>query len=188
MPLKAFRNPITVRVETIDHVRKSRTFKSHEGAKKFAVHYVGESPEVGPTYAVSFDGVATVRVEGCSLEELFTFSTSPHPVAPPILVSDRLMFEFLNLSSDLSPENLSCDGELSPSRTRAKYQSLMAGWRKLERKAGRTVVEDEVWDWYAKLNPTTKKQMEKEKEALWRAELGTMKGPEKLAALFPLGR
>jgi hypothetical protein len=51
---------ITVRVRTVDHFRKSRTFKTLAGAQKFAQRYVGETPELGSHYAVSADGVATV--------------------------------------------------------------------------------------------------------------------------------
>lgn len=62
---------ITVRYSSIDRYRTRRTFKTLEGARKFAVHYVGEHPEMGSTYAVSDDGVGKIEVEGCTLRELF---------------------------------------------------------------------------------------------------------------------
>jgi hypothetical protein len=72
---------ITVRYSSIDHFRKTRKFKTLEGARKFATHYVGENPDMGSSYAVSFDGVGKIEVEGCSLNELFygTKPTGPLP-------------------------------------------------------------------------------------------------------------
>ena len=37
-----------------------------------------------------------------------------------------------NIDSDLSPENLSCDGELPISQVRARYQQLTAAARELQ--------------------------------------------------------
>jgi hypothetical protein len=53
--------------------------------------------------------------------------------------------EFLGLASALSPENLTCDGELSASLAAAKAAQLRAKWRRLEANVGRKVTEDEVW-------------------------------------------
>lgn len=38
-----------------------------------------------------------------------------------------------HLEADLSPENLTCDGELSPSQVRARYSELTAAMSELER-------------------------------------------------------
>jgi hypothetical protein len=62
---------ITVRYSSIDHFHKTRVFKTIEGAREFAVTYVGEDADIGMSYAVSFDGVGKVTVTGCTLEELF---------------------------------------------------------------------------------------------------------------------
>ena len=62
---------ITVFYESIDGARQRRTFKTPEGARKFAVLKVGEHPEVGTGYAVSGDGVGKVTVEGCTIAALF---------------------------------------------------------------------------------------------------------------------
>lgn len=56
--------------------------------------------------------------------------------------------QFLNLSGQLSPENLTCDGELSRAQVNAKLKKLKAQWAKLEKAAGRTVTEGETWDWH----------------------------------------
>lgn len=60
---------------------------------------------------------------------------------------DQLMHDFSRLTTALSPENLSCDGELSYSKANAKKRKLMTEWRALEGKLGRTISEDEVWKW-----------------------------------------
>lgn len=55
--------------------------------------------------------------------------------------------KFLNLAGQLSPENLTCDGELSRSQVNAKLKKLKAEWAKLEKQVGRSVSEDETWNW-----------------------------------------
>lgn len=55
--------------------------------------------------------------------------------------------QFFNLAMQLSPENLTCDGELSPRKVRARRASLANQWRKLEQQIGRAVPESEVWEW-----------------------------------------
>lgn len=62
---------ITVRYSAIDGYSKSRSFKTLAGACRFAHHYVGEHPDMGSGYAVSFDGVGKVTVRGASLAALF---------------------------------------------------------------------------------------------------------------------
>ena len=56
---------------------------------------------------------------------------------------------FANLACQLSPENLTCDGELCGSRVIAKRRNLMHQWHELENKYGFgvKVTEDDVWDW-----------------------------------------
>lgn len=53
--------------------------------------------------------------------------------------------KFLNLACQLSPENLTCDGELSQRQVRARYSALTKEWKCLEKQVGRKVTEDEVW-------------------------------------------
>ena len=62
---------ITVRYSACDGARITRRFKTREGARRFAVKYVGEHPEIGFSYAISGDGVGKVTVSGCTLEDLF---------------------------------------------------------------------------------------------------------------------
>lgn len=51
---------------------------------------------------------------------------------------------FFQLSGELSPENLSSDGEASASQVRAKLSDIRATWRELEKIAGRKFSEDEI--------------------------------------------
>ena len=62
---------ITVRYAAADGYRVSRKFTSIAGARKFAARYIGNNPDTCGSYAVSDDGVGTVRVQGCTLAELF---------------------------------------------------------------------------------------------------------------------
>lgn len=58
-----------------------------------------------------------------------------------------MMESFLDLACALSPENLSCDGELPPAETARRRNELLQRWQKLEADFGRQVSEDEVWEW-----------------------------------------
>jgi hypothetical protein len=57
---------------------------------------------------------------------------------------DELMSALDTLSCELSPENLSCDGELSRSQVNAKLRKIRGEWKEIEQKLGRKVSEDEV--------------------------------------------
>ena len=61
-------------------------------------------------------------------------------------LSDIHLSKFKSLSSMLSPENLSADGELSQSAVRKRKRFLLSEWRKLEREVDRVITEDEVWE------------------------------------------
>jgi hypothetical protein len=52
---------------------------------------------------------------------------------------------FIDLSCRLSPENLTCDGELSRTESRRRYRHLMLEWKKLERRIGRKISEGAVF-------------------------------------------
>lgn len=62
---------IRVRVESIDGFRKSRKFKTLAGAQRFAQKWVGETPDLGSFYVVSYDGVVKVTCDGCRVVDLF---------------------------------------------------------------------------------------------------------------------
>ena len=58
---------------------------------------------------------------------------------------DDIKKQFEDLVCRLSPENLSCDGEITRSEANAKFVRLTAKWEKLERQIGFKVAETDVW-------------------------------------------
>ncbi len=70
---------ITVRYSSIDGCSKSRKFKSLKGAQAFAQRYVGKTPEMGGSYAVSGDGVGKIEVTGVALSALFPDAAGSQP-------------------------------------------------------------------------------------------------------------
>jgi hypothetical protein len=62
---------IKVRYSSVDRFSKTRSFKTIEGARKFAHAWVGRHPEIGSSYAVSGDGIGKVTAVGVTLAELF---------------------------------------------------------------------------------------------------------------------
>ena len=52
---------------------------------------------------------------------------------------------FLGLTCSLSPENLTCDGELSRAEVNQRYNKLTRQWKEAEQKAGFAVTEDDVY-------------------------------------------
>lgn len=62
-------------------------------------------------------------------------------------MTDDQKDQFIRLVCALSPENLSCDGELSYRQIRERETSLRNQWETLEIQVGRKVSEDEVYDW-----------------------------------------
>lgn len=65
---------------------------------------------------------------------------------------DELLDTLDGLMMELSPENLSCDGELSRYQINNKYREIRATWREVENLIGRKVSEDEIENrWIAKI-------------------------------------
>lgn len=60
---------------------------------------------------------------------------------------DEIMQEILECYCHLSPENLSCDGELSIAQTRRRYRQLQTRLGQLFSELGRTVTEGEAYAW-----------------------------------------
>jgi hypothetical protein len=62
------------------------------------------------------------------------------------LTKDHPLFEsFLHLCCRLSPENITCDGECSHAEVKQRYAQIEREWRVLEKKAGFSVTENDVW-------------------------------------------
>ena len=62
---------IRVSYRSVDGYSKTRTFKTLKSARRFAHSWVGEHPDMGTGYAVSYDGVGRITVSGCRLIDLF---------------------------------------------------------------------------------------------------------------------
>jgi len=60
--------------------------------------------------------------------------------------SEALIIKDLqDIDNQLSPENLTCDGELSSSEVEARQKLLEACWKKLEKELGRKVTSEELY-------------------------------------------
>ena len=55
--------------------------------------------------------------------------------------------QFQELQIQLSPENLSCDGELTQAQTKAKFKAIMVEWWALEDKIGMKVNDEIIEQW-----------------------------------------
>jgi hypothetical protein len=60
-------------------------------------------------------------------------------------LSYQIFQKFLKLATDLSPENLSCDGELPFREVQKRFNALRRKWKMLEDIVGRKVTEEEIW-------------------------------------------
>lgn len=70
---------------------------------------------------------------------------------------DELMQELDSLCAALSPENLSCDGELSRTAISQKLREIKGEWKEIEKKLGKKVTQDEVEErWLIKFRKTGK--------------------------------
>jgi hypothetical protein len=65
--------PIVVTYTSLDRCYLRRSFKTLDGAKKFAHERVGPHPTTSQAfgYAVSDDGIGKVTVSGATMEEVF---------------------------------------------------------------------------------------------------------------------
>jgi hypothetical protein len=58
--------------------------------------------------------------------------------------NDELLDALDTLCAELSPENLSCDGELSRTAINQRLRAIRGEWKEIEKKLGRKVSEDEI--------------------------------------------
>lgn len=91
--------------------------------------------------------------------------------------------QFIGLACDLSPENISCDGELSRSDIQKRYRAINAEWKKLEKVVDHQVTEDDAWGFCKVVDADDKKQAkarnsaapkgwDNENENVWKHESG----------------
>ena len=69
-------DPIIIRYRACDGYKETRRYQTLEGARKYAHNMIGPHPDMGCDYAVSEDGIGTIRVSGASLREIFPESVS----------------------------------------------------------------------------------------------------------------
>jgi hypothetical protein len=62
---------IKVIYRSSDGIHRFQLFDTLKEAQAYAHHYVGKHPDIGRSYAVSFDGIGVIHVEGCTLAQLF---------------------------------------------------------------------------------------------------------------------
>lgn len=60
-------------------------------------------------------------------------------------IPQKQLNQFIDLFNDMSPENLSWDGERSPREQKLALQKLQQAWKKLEREVGRKVSTTEIY-------------------------------------------
>jgi hypothetical protein len=75
---------IKLHFSTLDGISKTKTFKTLKGARKAAHNWVGADADVGSSYAVSVDGVVTVRVDGATLQDIFSKDAALPKKTPPV--------------------------------------------------------------------------------------------------------
>lgn len=63
---------------------------------------------------------------------------------------EEVMEYFSRLVSELSPENLACDGEASRSQINAKLKEIRGAWAELEEIIGKSISERDVLEWERK--------------------------------------
>lgn len=90
---------IKITYRACDGYSKSKTFKTLASAQKYAQRQIGEHPEMGGTYAVSGDGIGTIRVQGATLREIFPPAQQAKDNAP----RDRLASELETSPDDWMP-------------------------------------------------------------------------------------
>ena len=88
--------------------------------------------------------ISAIRVSDGKAFKFREATVKSNPV-PPAGLTDHVKGGFIRLAGELSPENLSCDGECSDAEVRQRRSNIMRQWKELERRAGRTVTEDEAW-------------------------------------------
>ena len=102
----------------------------------------------------------TVTLEGCddgsrgyrvppSMLRAAGASAAPPAPAAPRRADDAIMGDIFRAYGDLSPENLSCDGELSRSQVATRRAAVNRRLAALQAEMGRRVSEDEAWRWWS---------------------------------------
>ena len=64
-------------------------------------------------------------------------------------VTDEIKEKILELLCRMSPENITCDGELNKTQVTQRMQMIRKDWRAVEKEAGRKISLEEAnqWEW-----------------------------------------
>ena len=62
------------------------------------------------------------------------------------MITEKQKQEFIELSMELEPERLYCDGERSAKEAKVVYNQIIKKWKALEKKVGRSVDPYEFYD------------------------------------------
>ena len=66
-----------------------------------------------------------------------------HPKQVPSYTTEKGLMElFSMMNGDLSPENISCDGELSKTAVAKRFREINAAWKFCEKQLGRKVAQE----------------------------------------------
>ena len=101
----------------------------------------------GKTYKATADKMSKIQVQNAApkvpvmsaLERRVAYARIFNPNAKAPETEVEIMQVFEDLRCELSPENLSCDGEASASHVRSKLRDINECWAQLEAKLGRKV-------------------------------------------------
>ena len=86
----------------------------------------------------------TKRSATFHMEKRLAYRKIFNPDAKMPETEEELMSALDVLCGELSPENISCDGELSKTAIRKRASAIRAEWKEIERKLGRKVSEEEA--------------------------------------------
>lgn len=129
-------------VESSDQVLLVRVLKGNHNIVPSGAHYM--EPDFSRIKEVAFEA----RYADLTRQKVRELTSPFLPVCDDATkLSDDVLQQFLELAGELSPENLSCDGELSRSRVKQKFTQLKREWARLEKQIGMSVKEDLVWDY-----------------------------------------
>lgn len=104
--------------------------------------------QTGPVrYAVTSSPVTPAKAVRVDLPD-FGVDLSPVKAVGTARTEHNIMLDINNVYGDLSPENLTCDGELPHNRVMAKKRQLEIKLNGLFKELGREVSEEESWDWW----------------------------------------
>ena len=117
------------------------TIRTRKGVE--AVTYDGYNSR-RPKYPVSFTNSQGQRRKG-SLTIVVRNEEPAKPQEKQVRTERQMMDEIRNAYCALSPENLTCDGELSRSQVKAKERNLRMDLSRLFNEIGRVVNEEEAY-------------------------------------------